>query len=127
MEMIPSAGMPQEINTRDCGEYMSYAFYPGLHGFLEFEVKASSNAHVALANGATDLDRMYEIVLGGWNNTASAIQYREGGRSEIRVYSFLDLCKKRSCCGKRTILSLNFASGSRVHAWFTERWRVPAF
>ncbi|KAL0279188.1 UNVERIFIED_CONTAM: hypothetical protein PYX00_000797 [Menopon gallinae] len=78
-------GLEQEINTRDCGEFMNYMFYPSLNGFLEFEVKAPSNAHVALAKGATDQDQMYEIVLGGWNNTASAIQYRARGHSEIRV------------------------------------------
>lgn len=51
---------------------------------VTFRIMASAEAHVALSHVYGDTDRRtYEIVLGGWNNTKSAIRY--GGRGPIEV------------------------------------------
>ncbi|XP_019646607.1 PREDICTED: uncharacterized protein LOC109487084 isoform X2 [Branchiostoma belcheri] len=44
-----------------------------------FEVQANNDAHVALSSQNQDLDDMYEIVIGGWNNTRSAIRRSKQG------------------------------------------------
>ncbi|XP_078695320.1 uncharacterized protein LOC144924223 isoform X2 [Branchiostoma floridae x Branchiostoma belcheri] len=44
-----------------------------------FEVQANNDAHVALSSQNQDLDDMYEIVIGGWNNTRSAIRRSNQG------------------------------------------------
>ncbi|XP_066266629.1 uncharacterized protein [Branchiostoma lanceolatum] len=44
-----------------------------------FGVQANNDVHVALSSQNYDLDGMYEIVIGGWNNTKSAIRRSKGG------------------------------------------------
>ncbi|XP_078612531.1 uncharacterized protein LOC144882551 isoform X1 [Branchiostoma floridae x Branchiostoma japonicum] len=44
-----------------------------------FEVRASNDVHVALSSQNYNLDDMYEIVIGGWNNTSSVIRRSKGG------------------------------------------------
>ncbi|KAI8498912.1 hypothetical protein Bbelb_233650 [Branchiostoma belcheri] len=44
-----------------------------------FEVQANNDAHVALSSQNQDLDDMYEIVIGGWDNTRSAIRRSKQG------------------------------------------------
>lgn len=42
---------------------------------VTFSVQSSNDAHVALTPGAAVAAPMYEIFIGGWNNTKSAIRY----------------------------------------------------
>ncbi|XP_035693199.1 uncharacterized protein LOC118427484 isoform X2 [Branchiostoma floridae] len=47
-----------------------------------FEVRANNDVHVALSSQNYDLDDMYEIVIGGWNNTSSVIRRSKGGTDQ---------------------------------------------
>ncbi|XP_052061850.1 uncharacterized protein LOC127701920 [Mytilus californianus] len=46
---------------------------------INFKVKASSNAQVALMSSNTDQDPLYEVVLGGWANSKSVIRDSKEG------------------------------------------------
>lgn len=48
------------------------------------EVKAPSNAHIALTNAKGESSPMYEIMLGGWENTASVIRYDRKQPDKVR-------------------------------------------
>jgi len=49
---------------------------------VTFRVRAGADAHVALSTMYGDTDRKtYELVLGGWNNSRSAVRY--GGRGPV--------------------------------------------
>jgi len=61
----------KEVQTPDSNDY---TFLPLHGGSLTFDVKAQSNAHIALASGPVDEPPLYEIFLGGWDNTKSAIR-----------------------------------------------------
>ncbi|XP_049964112.1 uncharacterized protein LOC126484593 isoform X1 [Schistocerca serialis cubense] len=58
----------------DTPDRLEYRFLAVCKGALEIEVKAPSNAHVALTTGPREADPMYELILGGWNNKESAIR-----------------------------------------------------
>ncbi|XP_071174075.1 uncharacterized protein [Mytilus edulis] len=53
---------------------------------IRFKVKANNDAHVALMSSNNPNDPLYEIVLGGWGNTQSAIRDRKQGASQLAVY-----------------------------------------
>ena len=49
---------------------------------VTFRVRAGADAHVALSRVYGDTDRTtYELVLGGWNNSRTAVRY--GGRGPV--------------------------------------------
>jgi len=49
---------------------------------VTFRVRAGADAHVALSTVYGDTDRKtYELVLGGWKNSRSAVRY--GGRGPV--------------------------------------------
>lgn len=73
--MLNSAGGPTEISTIDGGDCLSYNFYPIQHGSLDVEVRTPHNAHISLTSGPKETEPMYEIILGGWENTSSVIRY----------------------------------------------------
>ncbi|VDI67056.1 Hypothetical predicted protein [Mytilus galloprovincialis] len=52
---------------------------------IRFKVKANNDAHVALMSSNNPNDPLYEIVLGGWGNTQSAIRDRKQG-GQLAVY-----------------------------------------
>ncbi|PIK44423.1 putative IgGFc-binding protein [Apostichopus japonicus] len=56
----------------------------GIHR-MEFSVRARKNAHIALSPYDSDNPDMYEIVIGGWSNTKSAIRRCKGCDSEVEV------------------------------------------
>lgn len=61
----------KEVSTPDSPEYTFFQ----VHGSdLVFDVRAQSNAHIALTSGPADEAPLYEIFLGGWDNTKSAIR-----------------------------------------------------
>lgn len=53
---------------------MEYNFLPNATGFCQFRVRANNDAHVALTTGACESEPMYEIFIGGWNNSKSVIR-----------------------------------------------------
>ncbi|XP_046388983.1 uncharacterized protein LOC124157929 isoform X1 [Ischnura elegans] len=63
--------MVREIQTED---RLEYTFFPLNHGSLRFRVKAANDAHVALTTGPSESEPIYEIFLGGWGNTKSALR-----------------------------------------------------
>jgi len=57
------------------GDNLQYIYRPVLSGSLHIEVRAPSNAHISLTSANCETEPMYEILLGGWENTASVIRY----------------------------------------------------
>jgi hypothetical protein len=51
---------------------------PG-NGVIIFKAKTSNDIHVAISDAAMTKDPMYEIVIGGWGNTKSAIRRQSQG------------------------------------------------
>ncbi|XP_043277425.1 uncharacterized protein [Venturia canescens] len=64
---------------------LKYQFHPVRSGALSIEVKAASNAHIALSKSKGESSPMYEIMLGGWENTASVIRYDRKQPDKVRV------------------------------------------
>ncbi|XP_078573549.1 uncharacterized protein LOC144860254 [Branchiostoma floridae x Branchiostoma japonicum] len=59
---------------------------PEIQGSVfKFSVKARNDAHIALSPHNGDSDPMYEILIGGWGNTWSAIRRRKQGPSMVEV------------------------------------------
>ncbi|XP_066292800.1 apolipoprotein(a)-like [Branchiostoma lanceolatum] len=67
--------------TRVTGTELSYRWDlpPLTSSPFPFEVKASSDVHIALSNQNSPMDDMYEIVIGGWSNSRSVIRRQEQG------------------------------------------------
>lgn len=61
-----------------------YKFHNIRSGSVLIEVRAKSNAHIALTNKKGDSSPMYEIILGGWENTASVIRYDRKQPDKVR-------------------------------------------
>ncbi|XP_055372435.1 C3 and PZP-like alpha-2-macroglobulin domain-containing protein 8 [Condylostylus longicornis] len=63
--------MPVEINTPD---NLTYQFHPVSGSCFQFKVRSPNDAHLALTNGPNESDPMYEVFIGGWQNTKSVIR-----------------------------------------------------
>ncbi|CAK9822668.1 C3 and PZP-like alpha-2-macroglobulin domain-containing protein 8 [Anthophora retusa] len=70
------------MKTRD---ELTYKFHNIRSGSVLIEVRAKSNAHIALTNKKGESSPMYEIMLGGWENTASVIRYDRKQPDKVRV------------------------------------------
>lgn len=64
----------KELSTEDS---LNYTFLPIFTGSLNFEVRAQHNAHIALTSCEADAPPMYEIFLGGWENSKCAIRFNK--------------------------------------------------
>lgn len=53
---------------------MTYQFHPVSGGVFTFKVRCGHDAHLALTSQAAEADPMYEVFLGGWNNSKSVIR-----------------------------------------------------
>ncbi|XP_050590640.1 uncharacterized protein LOC126922244 isoform X2 [Bombus affinis] len=62
-----------------------YTFHNVRSGSVLIEVRAKSNAHIALTNKKGDSSPMYEIMLGGWENSASIIRYDRKQPDKVHV------------------------------------------
>lgn len=80
------------LKTKD---ELVYKYHAVRAGALFIEVKAQSNAHVALTDAKKETNPMYEVMLGGWENTASVIRYDRKKPDKVRkslmIFSFLFL------------------------------------
>ncbi|XP_029665075.1 uncharacterized protein LOC115236632 isoform X2 [Formica exsecta] len=63
--------MAVSLSTED---KLEYHFYPVTAGQIQFRVKTSNDAHVALTTGPQEGDPMYEVFIGGWSNSKSVIR-----------------------------------------------------
>ncbi|XP_076637383.1 uncharacterized protein LOC143349763 isoform X4 [Colletes latitarsis] len=68
---LRSLFLPSALNTDD---KLEYRFYPAATRQLQFRVKASNDAHVALTTGPQESQPMYEVFIGGWGNSKSVIR-----------------------------------------------------
>ncbi|XP_046753362.1 uncharacterized protein LOC124416394 isoform X1 [Diprion similis] len=66
-------------------DQLKYNFHAVSSGRVEIEVSAPSNAHVALTQGKSETSPMYEVLLAGWNNTASVIRYDRKQPDKVRA------------------------------------------
>ncbi|XP_017886266.1 uncharacterized protein LOC108628686 isoform X2 [Ceratina calcarata] len=62
-----------------------YNFSNVRSGAVVIDVRAKSNAHVALSSKKGESSPMYEIILGGWENKASVIRYDRKQPDKVRV------------------------------------------
>nr|XP_016927675.1 C3 and PZP-like alpha-2-macroglobulin domain-containing protein 8 [Drosophila suzukii] len=63
--------MPIEINTPD---KLEYQFFPASGGVFTFKVRSPKDAHLALTPAPEENGPIFEIFLGGWENTKSVIR-----------------------------------------------------
>ncbi|XP_045779497.1 uncharacterized protein LOC123877031 isoform X1 [Maniola jurtina] len=61
-----------EFNTPD---KLEYKFGPVAAGSLELEYRGPHNCHICLTPAPGEVDPMYEIILGGWENSQSVIRH----------------------------------------------------
>jgi hypothetical protein len=105
-----------EITTVD---NLQYSYRPVPEGALHIEVRAPSNAHIALTSANHETEPMYEILLGGWENTASVIRYNRQKPDKVHNFCYNVFCwsqaKQISLLSRRTHKS----SKSKSCVWFT--------
>ncbi|XP_075166686.1 uncharacterized protein LOC142238842 [Haematobia irritans] len=63
--------MPITVETPD---QLSYQFHPVTGGLFTFKVRCGHDAHLALTTQPSEGDPMYEIFIGGWDNSKSVIR-----------------------------------------------------
>ncbi|XP_078674665.1 uncharacterized protein LOC144912807 [Branchiostoma floridae x Branchiostoma belcheri] len=71
--------------SRSTGSVKSYQWDIALpeSSPLVFKVKTSAGAHIALSSQGAGLNYMYEIVIGGWENTKSVIRREPLGEKKV--------------------------------------------
>ncbi|KAK9497352.1 hypothetical protein O3M35_004685 [Rhynocoris fuscipes] len=73
--------MVLEIQTDD---KLEYKFIPNTTQALKFKVKAANDAHVCITQAPHEGNPIYEIFIGGWNNSKIAIR-KNGEKPEVAV------------------------------------------
>ncbi|KAH8299578.1 hypothetical protein KR044_003121, partial [Drosophila immigrans] len=68
-----------EINTPD---KLEYQFQPASGGVFTFKVRAAKDAHLALTSQPSAGAPLYEIFIGGWDNSKSVIR-RDGRQPDV--------------------------------------------
>ncbi|XP_006621855.1 uncharacterized protein LOC102675334 isoform X1 [Apis dorsata] len=100
-----------------------YKFHNIRSGSVLIEVRAKSNAHIALTNKKGDSSPMYEIILGGWENTASVIRYdcKQPDKVRVNTPNLLNEneTKKFAICwlDGRIMVRVGSLSGSVIMEW----------
>lgn len=61
----------KELKTED---KLEYQFFPLPGPTLKFQVKANNDAHIAFTQAPGEGEPMYEVFIGGWNNSKSVIR-----------------------------------------------------
>lgn len=74
-----------EVSTPD---KLTYQFHPVTSGALTIDFKGPSNCHIALAPHKLEQKPICELIIGGWNNTASVIRLdTDKGKEVAKVES----------------------------------------
>lgn len=71
----------------DTPDKLEYKFGPAASGSLEFEFRGPHNCHICLTTAPAEVDPMYEIILGGWENTQSVIRYCRQKPDKVAFWS----------------------------------------
>lgn len=87
---------------------------------MDFEVRTPHNAHVSLTFGPKETDPMYEIILGGWENTQSVIRYKREKPDKVSI--ILNLKKKN--VNRISFKKMKLKLGSSRHKQFNEHGRI---
>lgn len=74
----------KEIETPDS---MEYRFFPTSTLAIKFSVRAAHDAHIAITPGPVEANPMYEIFIGGWENSKIAIR-RNREKPEVVEHPF---------------------------------------
>lgn len=59
----------------DTPDKLDYKFGPVAEGSVKFDFRGPHNCHVCLTRSPAEVDPIYEIMIGGWENTQSVIRY----------------------------------------------------
>ncbi|KAL4716580.1 hypothetical protein ACJJTC_010244 [Scirpophaga incertulas] len=59
----------------DTPDKLEYKFGPVAAGSLQFEYRGPHNAHLCFTSAPAEVNPMYEVILGGWENTQSVIRH----------------------------------------------------
>jgi hypothetical protein len=85
------AGNVYELHTPDGGSYYEYTYnvLTVTNDRLSFSIKACNDAHIMLQTvPGSIVDRHFEIVIGGWSNTRSAIRDSRGVCFQLIIVLF---------------------------------------
>lgn len=62
------------IRTLQTEDKLEYQFFPVTGSQIQFRVRASNDAHIALTPGPQEGEPMFEVFFGGWSNSKSVIR-----------------------------------------------------
>ena len=94
---------------------------------LHVKVKACHDVYIALINGESENDQLYEVVLGGWNNSKSVLRTHKQQQPAARtsVGSVLDCTRFKEFVIKWTYSTINIVlstnpGNSCILRWWTQ-------
>lgn len=64
---------------------LQYQFYPVSSGSVQFKVRATNDAHIALTMGPQETEPMYEVMIGGWGNAKSVIRRNKTKPDKVEI------------------------------------------
>lgn len=70
---------------------MEYIYKVILHGSISFSIDSANDAHIALTTKFEQSEPMVEVIIGGWENSASAIRYNKQTPDKVYIFSTLYL------------------------------------
>ncbi|XP_022117422.1 uncharacterized protein LOC110994849 isoform X1 [Pieris rapae] len=69
----------------DTPDKLEYKFGPVAAGSIEFDFLGPHNCHVCLTTAPAEVEPIYEIILGGWENSQSVIRYCKQKPEKVTV------------------------------------------
>ncbi|XP_058059960.1 uncharacterized protein LOC131210696 [Anopheles bellator] len=86
----------QYVGDAERTPQIGYRFVPVQHGVFNFQVRASSDVHIAFDSNLDDADHVLELFIGGRNNTSSGIRSSLTGLIETPTPNVLSADEYRS-------------------------------